>query len=518
MDGVIKVACDNLVIDTVEPNTILEVDSEKKVVSAPNSAHLMIINQNLATSSNPQFNSIKGGNITLSGNSLISTVNGIAIAAANSTYTYESTLANPMIYMIYNLLPTSSGTWLTQEARSNVYSQATGTRQQTYFQFGWRQNNQNTSAKADGWYFGRSGITTTDVVIARDGELLLGTATFPAGNPKLIVNGPVHLATLTAGDVLYLDANKNIVGEAKKDAWNKAFGTGSDDVARGNHTHTQYVENVVTSKGDLIAGTGVGTVARLGPGTDGQLLACDSSESTGLKWVNPAIVTVSLQSAYNGGQQILVNSINPVVFKADTGTSNVFNVKDSSDNTTIQMKGDGVVSTAYSGTDPNPVAASIYYPGMTDASSTRLILGKDENNGAWLMYVHNTNNPVTKIVSLAGSQGMEVALAYDSTLSDNCLSLSSSSDTRLHATKLSLGSGSNKYIARYNATFDRIEVSKQGSGNPAFGVIDGGIIVGSRSGTPSNPHTGTFFFDDQDGKLKVYTGAGTGWKTLAYET
>lgn len=47
-------------------------------------------------------------------------------------------------------------------------------------------------------------------------------------------------------------------------------------------------ESVVTTKGDLIAATASATVARLGVGTNGQILAADSAEATGLKWITPS--------------------------------------------------------------------------------------------------------------------------------------------------------------------------------------------------------------------------------------
>ncbi|GIV82232.1 MAG: hypothetical protein KatS3mg051_1586 [Anaerolineae bacterium] len=46
------------------------------------------------------------------------------------------------------------------------------------------------------------------------------------------------------------------------------------------------VTNVLTGKGDLIVGGSGGVPLRLPPGTDGQILAADSGEPGGLKWIN----------------------------------------------------------------------------------------------------------------------------------------------------------------------------------------------------------------------------------------
>ena len=54
---------------------------------------------------------------------------------------------------------------------------------------------------------------------------------------------------------------------------------------------------VIDAKGDLLAGTAADTVGRLAVGTDGQLLAADSGETTGLKWTTPASGGLTLLSA-----------------------------------------------------------------------------------------------------------------------------------------------------------------------------------------------------------------------------
>jgi hypothetical protein len=55
--------------------------------------------------------------------------------------------------------------------------------------------------------------------------------------------------------------------------------------------------NIVDAKGDLIAGTAADTVGRLGVGSNGQVLAANSSAATGLEWVTAS-----------GGALILLNT------------------------------------------------------------------------------------------------------------------------------------------------------------------------------------------------------------------
>ena len=65
--------------------------------------------------------------------------------------------------------------------------------------------------------------------------------------------------------------------------WN---GTGWDIYA-GADTSLIKPANI-TAKGDLIAGTGAGTISRVAVGTDGQLLTASSTSATGVTWTTVA--------------------------------------------------------------------------------------------------------------------------------------------------------------------------------------------------------------------------------------
>jgi hypothetical protein len=65
-------------------------------------------------------------------------------------------------------------------------------------------------------------------------------------------------------------------------------------IGTGPHTHPDYITqstainpSTITTKGDLIVGTGAGTLVRQGVGTDGQVLTADSTQADGVAWTTP---------------------------------------------------------------------------------------------------------------------------------------------------------------------------------------------------------------------------------------
>ena len=75
-------------------------------------------------------------------------------------------------------------------------------------------------------------------------------------------------------------------------------------VGIGPHSHTPAAigaisSSVVTTKGDIIAATGSGTVVRQGVGPDGSVLMADSSQADGLNWAGP-LFTAGKNKIING--------------------------------------------------------------------------------------------------------------------------------------------------------------------------------------------------------------------------
>ncbi len=97
----------------------------------------------------------------------------------------------------------------------------------------------------------------------------------------------------TTGQVLSKNSNTDMdftwVTDAAGDITGVTAGTGiSGGGTSGTVTVTNSMATAIDAKGDLIAGTAADTFARIGVGTNGQILTADSAESTGLKWATPA--------------------------------------------------------------------------------------------------------------------------------------------------------------------------------------------------------------------------------------
>ena len=72
----------------------------------------------------------------------------------------------------------------------------------------------------------------------------------------------------------------------------------------------QIPDSLLTTKGDLISATAASTPARLGVGTNGQVLLADSTASTGLAWGTPASGSMTLLSTTSlTGTSVTVSSI-----------------------------------------------------------------------------------------------------------------------------------------------------------------------------------------------------------------
>jgi len=100
-----------------------------------------------------------------------------------------------------------------------------------------------------------------------------------------------------------------------------------------NITADAIAKALIDAKGDLIVGTADNTPARLGVGSNGQVLTADSNESTGMKWAAvPTEVTTNEQTGSytlvlgDAGKLVEINSTSNLTVTVPTNASVAFAV------------------------------------------------------------------------------------------------------------------------------------------------------------------------------------------------
>jgi hypothetical protein len=146
--------------------------------------------------------------------------------------------------------------------------------------------------------------TTTITVPTGAGTLLMGGVSLAVGNVDQFLvaldvdtnNEEIVAVTQISGDTLTV-----VRGQAGTSAIAHTAGASVKHVFTGDDAtfftagvataNAAIPKSVVTTKGDIVTATASATPARLGVGSNGQVLTADSTTATGIKWATPDVKT-----------------------------------------------------------------------------------------------------------------------------------------------------------------------------------------------------------------------------------
>lgn len=133
-------------------------------------------------------------------------------------------------------------------------------------------------------------VGTNNVLYVNSTEYNTLTTTI-ATNYSTLNSSKISLSTVTAAGDLLVGTGAGTVDRLAKGSAGQALIMSGGSVVWGTPTDTTKISlSTITANGDLLLGSGVGTVSRLGIGTAGQVL---TSNGTTASWVTPVTSYVS---------------------------------------------------------------------------------------------------------------------------------------------------------------------------------------------------------------------------------
>ena len=209
-----------------------------------------------------------------------------------------------------------------------------------------------------------SAVTVT--VAAGTGSSLMGGVSLAAGNVDQFLialdvdtqNEEIVAVTGISGDTLTVvraqAGSSGISHTAGASAKHVFTGDDATFFTAGVATADAAIpKSLVTTKGDIIVATASATPARLGAGSNNQVLTADSTTGTGLKWATPATVDLSFNAQTGTTYSLVAGDVNKLVTLSNASaiTLTVPNgVFTAGQQINVQQIGAGQVSIASDGT------------------------------------------------------------------------------------------------------------------------------------------------------------------------
>jgi hypothetical protein len=171
-----------------------------------------------------------------------------------------------------------------------------------------------------------SNSATTVTVAAGTGSSLMGGVSLAAGNVDQFLialdvdtqNEEIVAVTAISGDTLTVvraqAGTSGISHTAGATAKHVFTGDDATFFTAGVATADAAIpKSLVTTKGDIITATASATPARLGAGTNNQVLTVDSTTATGLKWATPTDVNITFNAQTGTTYSLVAGDVNKLV-------------------------------------------------------------------------------------------------------------------------------------------------------------------------------------------------------------
>lgn len=270
-------------------------------------------------------------------------------------------------------------------------------------------------------------FTTGEVLTAADvdGYLMQGIWVFASAAARnAAVTSPQEgnfAFTKDNNSLWYYDGAAWVASGATGDIEGVTAGVGiSGGGTSGTVTITNSMATAIDAKGDLVAGTGADTFARLAVGANNTVLTADSSTATGLKWATPSSGGYTLINSGGtslSGSSVTISSIpttynflKVVVVSWGINANGFATIDANADNTLFHGKEHASVTTATLG-------STVISAGAVNLSGGQDAAANTTNANACIAEFANTGSssdrkPVTSTATFTGTSGVCTQLRY----------------------------------------------------------------------------------------------------------